>query len=43
MCYRLGGHSISAGYQEAAGNSDFPHLNSGNGQALTPPIKMKLG
>ncbi len=34
LTYSLKGHSFSAGYQEASGNSDFPRINSGDGQSL---------
>lgn len=34
LTYSLKGHAIGAGYQEASGDSDFPHLNTGNGQSL---------
>ncbi|MWV10625.1 outer membrane porin, OprD family [Pseudomonas sp. R-28-1W-6] len=29
--YTLGGHALSAGYQEVAGDSNFPYLNQGDG------------
>ena len=29
--YSLGGHALSAGYQQVNGNSDFPFLNQGDG------------
>lgn len=34
LTYSLKGHSFSAGYQQVSGNSDFPHINSGDGQTL---------
>ncbi|MFB8831888.1 OprD family porin [Azotobacter sp. CWF10] len=30
--YALAGHELSAGYQKVSGNSDFPHINQGNGR-----------
>ncbi|SFB43339.1 OprD family outer membrane porin, partial [Azotobacter beijerinckii] len=32
--YSLKGHALSAGYQKVTGNSDFPHINLGNGRSL---------
>ncbi|MBB1518746.1 OprD family porin [Aquipseudomonas guryensis] len=29
--YTLGGHALSAGYQEVSGDSNFPYLNQGDG------------
>lgn len=29
--YSLGGHGLSAGYQEVSGDSNFPYLNQGDG------------
>ncbi|HEY6610950.1 MAG TPA: OprD family porin [Pseudomonas sp.] len=31
--YTLGGHALSAGYQQVDGNSDFPFLNQGDGSS----------
>ncbi|SDI56043.1 outer membrane porin, OprD family [Pseudomonas flavescens] len=31
--YSLSGHSLSAGYQQVSGNSDFPFLNQGDGSS----------
>ncbi|MFB8828206.1 OprD family porin [Azotobacter sp. CWF10] len=30
--YSLDGHALSLGYQKITGNSDFPHINQGNGR-----------
>lgn len=32
--YSLNGHALSAGYQQITGNSDFPHINQGEGRTL---------
>ncbi|HYQ38656.1 MAG TPA: OprD family porin [Pseudomonas sp.] len=32
--YSLEGHALSAGYQQVSGNSDFPHINDGQGRTL---------
>ena len=32
--YSLKGHALGVGYQQSTGNSDFPHINAGNGRAL---------
>jgi hypothetical protein len=34
LTYSLEGHALSAGYQQVSGNSDFPHLNDGQGRTL---------
>ena len=34
LTYSLKGHSFSAGYQQVSGDSDFPRINSGDGQTL---------
>lgn len=31
--YSLHGHDIKLGYQKVTGNSDFPHINQGNGRS----------
>ena len=32
--YALSGHSVSLGYQKTTGESDFPHINQGQGRSL---------
>ena len=32
--YALSGHSLSLGYQKTTGQSDFPHINQGQGRSL---------
>ncbi|MCT7094577.1 OprD family porin, partial [Salmonella enterica] len=32
--YGLYGHSLSLGYQKTTGESDFPHINQGQGRSL---------
>lgn len=34
LTYSLEGHSLSAGYQQVSGHSDFPHINDGQGRTL---------
>ncbi|MNU38659.1 Porin-like protein NicP precursor [compost metagenome] len=32
--YSLEGHSLGLGYQQTTGNSDFPHINQGQGRSI---------
>ncbi|TFY90591.1 porin [Pseudomonas kairouanensis] len=32
--YSLQGHALSLGYQKSTGNSDFPHINQGQGRSV---------
>ncbi|SER22313.1 outer membrane porin, OprD family [Azotobacter beijerinckii] len=41
--YSLAGHALSAGYQKVTGNSDFPHINQGNGRTLYLITNAQIG
>ena len=41
--YSLAGHALSAGYQKVTGNSDFPHINLGNGRTLHLITNAQMG
>ena len=43
LSYSLSGHTLSAGYQASNGNSDFPHVNQGNGRTLYLISNAQLG
>jgi hypothetical protein len=34
LTYGLHGHSVGLGYQKTTGESDFPHINQGQGRSL---------
>jgi len=41
--YSLAGHELSGGYQQVTGNSDFPHINQGNGRSLYLITNAQMG
>jgi len=41
--YALAGHELGAGYQHVTGNSDFPHINQGNGRSLYLITNAQIG
>lgn len=43
LTYSMAGHALSAGYQQASGNSDFPYLNQAAGSTLYLITNGQLG
>jgi len=41
--YALAGHELGLGYQKVTGNSDFPHINQGNGRSLHLITNAQIG